>query len=147
MVLLSAGAPTNKIDNRYLLKVKLFVVHRYLPYMPEKESASSNPIPSTARLEGVIIMLTILIKIGKYLPWIVLAFAVGNLTLAVIYFAWWNSMTGGILNLVFAIAGFLFFAQLIRRRKIHRYNYRYTKNDLSRETNVAEERKVGAEAR
>ena len=116
--------------------------------MPEKES-SSNTIPSTAKLKGVIVMLTILIKIVRYLPWIVLAFASINMIIAALYFTWWHSMTGGILNLIFGIAGFLFFAQLIRRRWTRRrgYNYRYTRNDPYRETNMTEQREVSAETR
>lgn len=119
--------------------------------MPEKESSSSpsssSPIPSPAKLEGVILLLSLLIKIGKYLPWIVLAFAAVSMTLAVFCFAWWNNIAGGILNLVLAIAGFIFFAQLVRRRKIHRYDYRYTRKDPQRETNTTEERKVRAEVK
>jgi membrane protein implicated in regulation of membrane protease activity len=92
--------------------------------MAEKDlPSSSNATADTTKLEGVIVILTLLIKIGKYLPWIVLAFAVGNMTVAVFYFTWWNSMAWGILNLVLAVGGFLFFAQLVRRRKIHRENY------------------------
>ncbi len=115
--------------------------------MPEKES-SSNTIPSTAKLQGVIVMLTVLIKTVRYLPWIVLAFAAINMIIAALYFTWWHSMTGGILNLIFAIAGFLFFAQLIRMRWIRRrgYNYLYTRNDPYRETNMTEQRDVTAES-
>jgi hypothetical protein len=115
--------------------------------MPEKES-SSNTVPSTAKLKGVIVMLTILIKIVRYLPWIVLAFAAINMIIAVLYFTWWHSMTGGILNLILGIAGFVFFAQLIRMRWIRRrgYNYRYTRNDPYRETNMTEQREVSAES-
>ena len=114
--------------------------------MSEKES-SSNTIPSTAKIQGVIVMLTLLVKIVRYLPWIVLAFAAINMIIAALYFTWWHSMTGGILNLIFAIAGFLFFAQLIRMRTIRRrgYNYRYTRNDPYRETNMTEQREVSAE--
>ena len=114
--------------------------------MPEKES-SSNTIPSTTKLQGMIVMLTLLIKIVRYLPWIVLAFASINMIIAVLYFTWWHSMTGVILNLIFGIAGFLFFAQLIRGRWIRRrgYNYRYTRNDPYRETNIPEQRDVSAE--
>ncbi|HEY6756751.1 MAG TPA: hypothetical protein VI037_05120 [Nitrososphaera sp.] len=115
--------------------------------MPEKDSSPSNSMPSTTKLEGVILMLSVLIKIGKCLPWIVLAFAAVNMILAVLYFTKWDHMLGGILNLVFAIAGFVFFAQLVRRRKIHRYNYEYTRRDLPRETKITDERKVRAEAR
>ena len=115
--------------------------------MPEKES-SSNTVPSTAKLKGVIVMLTILIKIVRYLPWIVLAFAAINMIIAVLYFTWWHSMTGGTLNLILGIAGFVFFAQLIRMRWIRRrgYNYRYTRNDPYRETNMTEQREVSAES-
>ena len=115
--------------------------------MPEKES-SSNTIPSTGKLKGVIVMLTILIKIVRYLPWIVLAFAAINMIIAVLYFTWWHSMTGGILNLILGIAGFVFFAQLIRMRRIRRrgYNYRYTRSDPYRETNMTEQREVSAES-
>ena len=113
--------------------------------MPEKDPSSSNATPSTAKIEGVIIMLTVLIKIGKYLPWIVLAFAALSMILAVFCYTWWNNMAGGIVNLVLATAGFIFFAQLVRRRRIHRHNYRYTRKDLPhRETNVPEEGKVRA---
>src|SRR5215212_152226 len=114
--------------------------------MQEKDSSSSNALPSTAKLEGVILMLTVLIKIGKYLPWIVLAFAAGSMILAVLYFTWWNNVLGGILNLVLAIAGFIFFAQLVRRRKIHRHSYGYARRDQDRGTRITEERKVHTEA-
>ena len=98
--------------------------------MAEKDLPSpSNAKANTTKLEGVIVILTLLIKIGKYLPWIVLAFAAVNMTVAVFYFTRWNSMAWGIFNLVLAVAGFVFFAQLIRRRKIHRQNYLYTRKD------------------
>ena len=114
--------------------------------MPEKDPSSFNATPNTAKIEGVIIMLTVLIKIGKYLPWIVLAFAVVSMILTVLCFILWNNMLAGVINLVFAIAGFVFFAQLIKRRKIHRYNYGYARRDLPREAKVADESKVSAEA-
>jgi hypothetical protein len=114
--------------------------------MPEKEP-SSNAIPSTARLQGVIVMLTLLIKIGKYLPWMVLAFAGINVIIAVLSFTWWHSMIGGILNVIGAIAGFLFFAQLIRRRITRRHNYRHMRNDPYRETDTTEPREISAETR
>ena len=96
--------------------------------MSEKDlPSSSNATADTTKLEGVIVMLTLLIKIGKYLPWIVLAFAAVSMTLAVFCFTWWNNIAGGIVNLILAIAGFIFFAQLVKRRKIHRHDYRYTR--------------------
>ena len=116
--------------------------------MAEKDlPSSSNATSDTAKLEGVIVILTLLIKIGKYLPWIVLAFAAINLTVAVFFFTRWNSMAWGIFNLVLAVAGFVFFAQLVRRRKIHRQNYRYTRKDAHNKTTTADipqERKVRA---
>jgi membrane protein YdbS with pleckstrin-like domain len=116
--------------------------------MPEKDpSTASNTIPSTAKIEGVIITLTVLITIGKCLPWIVLAFATVNLILAVLCFTWWSNVLGGIINLVLAIAGFFFFSQLVKRRKIHRYNYGYRRRDLPRDTKSTDEGKVRAEAR
>src|ERR671919_2341588 len=107
-------------------------------------SSSSKTTADTAKIEGVIVVLTFLIKIGRYLPWIVLGFAAGNMAVAVLYFTWWNSMAWGILNLVLAFAGFLFFAQLLRRRKIHRQNYRHTRKDAHGETadNIPQEGKV-----
>jgi hypothetical protein len=116
--------------------------------MPEKDpSTSSNAIPSTAKIEGVIFMLTVLIKIGKYLPWVVLAFAAVNMLLAVLCFTLWNNMLGGIINLILAIAGFFFFSQLVKRRKIHRYSYGYRRRALSRDAKTTDESKVRAEAR
>jgi hypothetical protein len=54
-------------------------------------------------------------------------------------------MAGGIVNLVLASAGLLFFGQLVRRRKIHRDNYRYTRKEpLQSERNLAGERKLPA---
>jgi len=92
--------------------------------MSDKEPSSpSNAVPNTSRIEVFIIMLTLLIKIGKYLPWIVLAFAGLSMALAVLSFTWWHSAVGVIINLAFAAAGFVFFAQIIRRRKIHRQSY------------------------
>ncbi len=116
--------------------------------MTATDSSSSNSMPSTARLERIIIMLSVLIKISKYLPWIVLAFAGMNMTLALLYFTMWNGMTGGVVNLILAIVGFLFFGQLVRRRKMNRQSYRYRRIDIHGEPEMIEERrKVDAEAR
>ena len=103
---------------------------------PPSSSPPSSPIPvpSTAKLDAIIYGLDFLIKIGKYLPWIVLGFAVINLTLAVLNFTWWPSIGWGIFNSILAFAGLLFFGQLVRRRKTHRYEYRYTGRHLRRET-------------
>ena len=78
-----------------------------------------------ARINALIHLLGIVMTIGKYLTLIVAAFAVLNLTLAIISVVLWNSMTSGVLNALFALGGFVFLAQLLGRRKIHRYEYRY----------------------
>lgn len=80
---------------------------------------------NTTKMEVLIQMLTIVIKIGKYLPLIVLSFAMMNLTFAIWDFFFWNHIAWGIFNTILAIGGFNFFGQLLKRRKIHRYEYRY----------------------
>lgn len=109
-------------------------VKRDIYCMSENDSSSpsSNAMPSTAKLEAIIYLLTLLTKIGKYLPWIVLAFALINLTIALLSFLWWHSIGWGIFNSILAFAGFLFFGQLVRRRKTHRHEYRYTGRHLHR---------------
>lgn len=87
-------------------------------------------LSDTAKLEEAISILTLVIKIGRYLPWIVLAFALVNFTLALLDFTFWNNIAGGVLNAILAFGGFLFFSQLFGRRKVHRYDYRYTGRHL-----------------
>jgi membrane protein implicated in regulation of membrane protease activity len=102
--------------------------------MSEKDSSSpsDNAMPSTAKLEAIIYLLTLLTKIGKYLPWIVLIFALTSLTVALLSFIWWHSIGWGIFNSILAFGGFLFFGQLVSRRKTHRQEYRYTGRHLHR---------------
>src|SRR5919108_1120866 len=114
--------------------------------MSERDSSSSSSsspiaIPSTAKLEAIIYILSLLIEIGKYLPWIVLGFAGINLILAVFYFVWWNSVAPGIFNSILAFGGFLFFGQLVRRRKTHRHEYRYTGRHLHKVRKINEKEK------
>ncbi len=116
--------------------------------MTNADSSSSGSMPSTARLQGIIIMLSVLIKIGRYLPWIVLAFAGVNMALALLYFTMWNSMTGGIVNAILAFAGFLFFGQLVRRRKIERRSFGHKRIESPAEPETTQEkRRVDAKAR
>jgi uncharacterized integral membrane protein len=88
-------------------------------------SDSRNPslISSTFKLQVVIGMLTTIIKIGKYLPLIVFAFASLNLTLAILDFTIWDSLPFGILNTILAIGGFVFTGQLLQRRRSSRREY------------------------
>ncbi len=96
-------------------------------------------ITDTAKLEAMIHTLTLVIKIGKYLPWIVLAFGVGNVILAVLNFMWWNNIAAGVFDSILAFGAFVFFGQLMRRHKIHRYEYRYTGRHLRRMKEIEEE--------
>lgn len=116
--------------------------------MTTADSSSSNSMSDTARLQGIIMMLSLLIKIGRILPWIVLAFAGVNMVLALLYFTVWDSMIGGIINAILAFAGFLFFGQLVRRRKIRRQSFRYKRIDTPAEPEMTQgRRRVDAEAR
>jgi hypothetical protein len=87
--------------------------------MSRRDSLSSSPTstPGIEKLEAIIHLLSLLINIAKYLPWIVLVFAGINLILAVLNFTSWNSIAGGIFNSILAFTGFLFFGQLVRRHK------------------------------
>jgi hypothetical protein len=93
---------------------------------------------NTAKMGTIINMLTLLIKIGKYLLWIVLGFALLNLTLAILDFTVWNNIAVGIFNSILAFGGFVFFGQLFRRRTIHRYEYGNATRHLSRLKKIEE---------
>ena len=79
-----------------------------------------------ARINALIHLLSLVMTVGKYLPLIVAAFAFVNLTIAIMSFLFWNSIVSGVINSVFALGGFIFLGQLLRRRKVHRYDYRYS---------------------
>src|ERR687885_2110335 len=101
--------------------------------MRERNSSSDSSAfskSSIGKLELIIRLLSILIEIAKYLPWIVLGFAGINLILAVLYVASWNNIAGGIFNSVLAFAGFLFFSQLVTRRRTYKHRYRYAGRSL-----------------
>ena len=70
-------------------------------------------------------MLEIVMTIGRYLSLIVAGFVLLNLTLAILSFVAWNGVASGVINSIFALGGFIFLAQLLGRRKVHRYEYRY----------------------
>ena len=109
--------------------------------MPKEDSLSAVTIPDSLKLEAMIGMLTLLIKIGKYLPFIVLAFAALSLTIAVLSFTVWNNIASGLFNSILALGGFVFFGQLLGRRKIHRYEYRYAGRHLRGSRDIREEEK------
>jgi len=87
--------------------------------------ADSDPllISSTVKLQVVIAILTITIKIGKYLPYIVFTFATGSLALSMLDLAVWGNLPFGVLNAILAIGGFVLSGQLYQRRYIGRHEY------------------------
>jgi hypothetical protein len=103
--------------------------------------SESSLLSNTAKMGAIIDTLTLLIKIGKYLLWIVLGFALLNLTLAVLDFTVWNNIAVGVFNSILAFGGFVFFGQLFRRRTIHRYEYGNTTRHLSRLKKIEEEKR------
>ncbi len=77
------------------------------------------------RINALIHLLSFVMTIGKYLPLIVAVFALVNLTVAIMSFLVWNSIASGVINSVLSLGGLVFLGQLIRRRNVHRYDYRY----------------------
>jgi hypothetical protein len=85
---------------------------------------NNSSMSDSTKLGALIHLLGVAMKVGKYLPVIVVSFAGLNLVMAVNDFL--VSNTGfGILNSLFALGGFIFLAQLHQRRKIHSYEYYY----------------------
>jgi hypothetical protein len=96
----------------------LIIRQLYLRNDPMVVANISDPsrISSTTKLQVVIGMLSVIIKVGKYLPHIVFSFATLNLTLAILDLAIWGSWPFGVLNVILAIGGFVFSGQLHQRR-------------------------------
>jgi hypothetical protein len=83
---------------------------------------NTSSVRDTTKIGALIHLLEVALKVGKYLPVIIVSFAGLNLLLAANDF--FVSNTGfGILNSIFAFGGFIFFVQLLQRRKIHSYDY------------------------
>jgi hypothetical protein len=95
----------------------------------------------TAKLEAMIHSLGLLITIGKYLPLMIAGFATLNLILAYLDLFVWGHIAPGIFNAILAAAAFIFLGQLLKRRKIHRYEYRYRGRHLKRYPTREPERK------
>ena len=101
---------------------------------------NKSTLSDSTKLGALIHFLEIAMKVGKYLPVIVVSFAGLNLLLAVNDFL--ISNTGfGILNSIFALGGFIFLAQLHQRRKIHSYEYYYNYKKRSEKRTVTDTRK------
>ena len=102
----------------------------------------NSSMSDSTKLGALIHLLGVVMKVGKYLPVIVVSFAGLNLVLAVNDFL--VSNTGfGILNSLFALGGFIFLAQLHQRRKIHSYEYYYNYRKRSEKRVVTEVPKEG----
>lgn len=100
----------------------------------------TSSLSDTTKLGALIHLLEIVMKVGKYLPVIVVSFAGLNLLLAVNDF--FISNTGfGILNTIFALGGFIFLVQLHQRRKIHSYDYYYNYKKRSEKKTATDTRK------
>jgi hypothetical protein len=101
---------------------------------------NKSTLSDSSKLGALIHFLDVAMKVGKYLPVIVVSFAGVNLLLAVNDFL--ISNTGfGILNSLFALGGFILLIQLHQRRKIHSYEYYYNYRKTSNKTIVAGTRK------
>jgi len=107
--------------------------------------AGGISISDSTKLDALIHSLGLLIVIGKYLPLIVAGFATLNLVLAYLDLFVWYHIAPGILNVVLAAAGFMFLGQLLKRHKIHRYEYHYRGRHLKRQTQL-ERRRTDAAA-
>jgi hypothetical protein len=96
---------------------------------------NTSTLSDSTKLGALIHFLEIAMKVGKYLPVIVVSFAGLNLLLAVNDFL--ISNTGfGILNSIFALGGFILLVQLHQRRKIHSYDYYYNYKKSSEKRTV-----------
>lgn len=104
---------------------------------------NKSGISDSTKLGALVHFLGIVMKVGKYLPVIVVSFAGVNLVLALNDFL--VSNTGfGILNSLFALGGFILLAQLHQRRKIHSYEYYYNYRKVSDKTTVVHNKRVKA---
>lgn len=74
------------------------------------------------KINGLIHLLEIIIKVGKYFPIIIILLASLKLLMAANDLLT-NSITFAILNSIFALGDFIFLVQLYQRHKAHRYEY------------------------
>jgi hypothetical protein len=108
----------------------------------ESIDGSGIPISDTEKLEAMIHLLGLLTTTGKYLPLMIAGFATLNLVLAYFDLFVWGHIAPGIFNAILAAAAaFIFLGQLLKRHKIHRYEYRYRGRHLNRQPIKELERK------
>jgi hypothetical protein len=108
--------------------------------------AGGISISDTVKLEAMIHSPGLLITIGRYLPPIIAGFATLNLILAIMSLFVWGQIGIGIFNSILALASFIFLGQLLKRRNIHRYKYRYRGRHLKKKQPAKELERKRAEA-
>ena len=96
-------------------------------------------ISDSTKIEGLIYLLEITIKVGKHFPIIILSLAGLNLLLAANDFLA-NSINFAILNSMFALGGFTSLVQLYQSRKAHPFEYHSDYNRTDK-MNIEEIRK------
>ncbi len=96
-------------------------------------------ISDSTKIEGLIYLLEITIKVGKHFPIIILSLAGLNLLLAANDFLA-NSINFAILNSMFALGGFISLVQLHQSRKAHPFEYQPNYNKIDK-MNIEEIRK------
>ena len=79
-------------------------------------------ISDSTQIDGLIYLLEIIIKVGKYFPIIIISLASLNLLLAANDLLT-NSISFAILNSIFALGNFIFLVQLHQKHKTHPYEY------------------------
>ena len=87
------------------------------------DSSGTSRIPSIVKLQIVTGILTMIIKIGKYLPYIVFTFTTFSLTLAILDFSIWDNVLFGLLNTIWAVGGLVLSGQLHQKCNIGRREY------------------------
>jgi len=83
------------------------------------------------KIIGLIHLLEIIIKVGKYFPIIIILLASLKLLMAANDLLT-NSITFAILNSLFAIGDFIFLVQLYQRHKAHPYDFNLRPNTYER---------------
>ncbi len=88
-------------------------------------------ISDSTKIEGLIYLLEITIKVGKHFPIITLSLVGLNLLLAANDFLA-NSINFAILNSMFALGGFISLVQLHQSRKAHPFEYQSNYNKIDK---------------
>lgn len=88
-------------------------------------------ISNFTKIDGLIYLLEIIIKVGKYFPIIIISLASLKLLLAANDLLT-NSISFAILNSILALGDFIFLVQMHQRHKAHPYEYHSDYNRIDR---------------